>query len=524
MFGEIRNDISSLKVQSSKDDPGLIKKCGSEFEISRLTRQTLGDVIITSIKTIEGLHRFLLFVGYLIASGLTYLIDRERSFVYKVEALYNAYELIHIWAKAYFDDDHLIKNSQSQFVKSMNICKREDLEKKKDFDASERLKLVCCNMDVEDLRVCNINLEKDVPETAICNGICAGIQLDIAKNYVIDKKKIEEIVEDNENGASCEASANQAVYQLVKHLAVSDSEKFNVFCNHLSQISKSEGGDDLFHLDFDIIIEAFKLINDRFDNYQYTITKKNDIKDRLIPRSKDPIILIVQNLVEKQTDAIFKKKYFSVSEIESFENKVHQCINEQYEKERTSCEKLASSQKKMSIKKMKWLRSFLEMQYTYVATSSEMGSNISDPLIKESWIQIETDITNLHRFGYVAKARGLKLSPVLNIMGKSFMYDSDESYLKNISTLSEGVFSINFSTLDPFGGSARHTITYIKEKKSLEYILDPNGMQLKCKGSKDSIFHIQKLLTFYPEPLKQGSLYIAGKPNHQLRIFRIEQE
>jgi hypothetical protein len=297
----------------------------------------------------------------------------------------------------------------------------------------------------------------------------------------------------------------------------------------LKESSKSRGGDALFHVDFDVVFQTLFIIDIKIGSQILEFRYKYLEDKQSIDKSRDPFLLIMSELVNNNDlSDIFNGKNKSLSEmdIELLEKMAIELIDKHYETNQITLGDLkADEQRKLNIKNLKWIKACLEMKQ--VDLELKFGNNrqiyltdhVSDPLLKFALINISREICNYETISLVARARGLKLSSVSDKLGYSCMYESDEQFLENnFSKLSEGTYAINFDC-----GKRNHAITYIKEKDK-EYILDPNGIMLQCKDSSDSIFHLQKLLTFYSESNKQSPLYKNEHPNHNIRIRKIEKE
>ncbi len=150
-------------------------------------------------------------------------------------------------------------------------------------------------------------------------------------------------------------------------------------------------------------------------------------------------------------------------------------------------------------------------------TSDSIYDSIADPSIRYAIKELGKERKNNIKYQAVAKTRGLELESLKEVMGHYSLHQSNDSYLNNLSKLEVGTYSVNFAT-----GNGGHAITYIKESDEKGYILDPNGIQIKCGDAAETAQQFKKLLGFYEEPDVKSPTYQKGKTDHHLDFQRFK--
>jgi hypothetical protein len=545
-----KKEISTEQGDQKPQDEIKQKKSNKWTQIKTVTRSK--ESFLPGIK----------IVGGIIAQKVT---TGETSTKHKVNAEHANYEIIDIWAKHYFGEDSL--------GSARNIGRKDILANKEDLLAAQKL-LEECKKKLAD----QVYIEPDAaPSFSETDGICAGIRLDIAERHLLMGESIGSIIEENKKGASSEAAANQAVYELLRAYPESSDVKMTSALNSLIAISKSQGGNAAFHTDFNIVGQALVLADDREgENFpvlesQYTPINKN--KSELLDVIKDVIEAEKQKAsqLKDQTGSTegswmalrplgpLGKQIYIIKDPTAFRQAVVSQLNENFSENIIGKNGLVVDQlihqREKNMRVLNWTTGLLQYKLSLESSPWETAQNtiesgekkhenklwnslqkqasslfskktqqtssafdaITDPQIRyavQSLYHERMDTTTYHAVAYL---RGLKLTSVDKVMGHYSMHPSDASYLSNIPKLPPGVYSVDF---DKNPGS--HSITYVKVSDQEGYILDPNGFQIKCKDGRNTILQFQKLLAQYPEPKKRGPIYQEGQPDHHLAIQKFD--
>jgi hypothetical protein len=503
---------------------------------------------------------FLKTIGFMLAHKVTV---GETSKAFKAKAVHSVYDMAEIWAKHYFGKD-LIGHSR-------NIGDRKVLAKKEDFKAANVL-LDQCKSLVQNESIRNIKIDPTKnPEASISDGICAGIRLDIAERLLIKRENLADIIESNQKGATAEAAANQAIYQLV-----SDENKFsaaitNLF-DDLRNASKSGIGDPLFQVDFQAVEFALLQADQdlRYSNepFEYVAIHSQDLQEEN-PQTNQEFAKLIRAIVDEaiqqarrnedegksQTEWVDRRNGpdspWTIQKPLEFQQAVLNKINADYQQKLEGAHPLEiadlNKKREKDIAELKWVTSFLEYKQGLLIELKQQNTTssspiqkltkwwkslqnkaieifgtakpqaipqyftISDPFIRKTMEMVNADRSDDAKYHLVAQARGLKLKSLRDVLGHRTMHATDDSYLRNISKLKAGTYSVNF-----FTGDGAHALTYIKINEQEGYLLDPNGYQIRCKDPEHTIQQFHKLLALYEEPDTPGIFQIKGQPNHQL--------
>lgn len=509
-------EIEPVAVTSTeKPEPSI-----GEIKFERQGKEVIAKVLILQY-TSESIKPFFRLLANYIASGITFG-SLSRSF--KAKAVHAYYDLGKIWAKHYFKEDLAFEGAR-------NIARKKILENQEDYIASEKLFEQCKKFN-KDL---DINYSKK-PEAQIVDGICAGIRLDIAERHIIKKESILEIMKSGEKGASAEAAANQAVYNLLDAKGQTIPAIFDQMITHLEKISKSEGAHELSHVDAHEIGQALIIL----DGDVRTEKEYEDFKRKFNKTGEKPgdevkfsgLMHEMLNQAKKDASQLEKQLQphpflannngvWEISNFAEFQKAATMVINTKFTEDlkKQLMNHAALSKKRLeNLNALKWTVSLLEFKQGLHQGAKENFSVISDPVIRHMLDKHISQVDDDKKYGAVAKARGLKLVSVADLMGDSSLHNDDASFLRNLPKLPEGVYAI-----DLYRETGAHAITYVKESDGQGYIMDPNGYQIRCNSPDHAIILLQKVLSMYDEPKDKTPSSVQKGPDHQLSIARFEK-
>lgn len=514
--------ISPSKPKKPSQD--LSKKEG-KIKIKKHDKLTMTRVVMTSPKSIRpSLVSFGNFAAHKVTVG-------HRSKLFKAKAIHSAFDLSKIWAKHYFQED-LIGDAR-------NIGKKEVLMNKEDFQASIEL-LESCRVLHENAQLETIFFKYgESPETLMVNGICAGIRMDIAFRILIEGTPLETIIKENEKGASKEAAANQAVYELISHRETANEMLENLLMN-LKEVAHAEGGCEITQCDFDLVGKAlFEMDPELWGNDIFA-----DFSAKYQPSDSNVghLALIIRKVMEREIDELqstssqdswLRQRERGRWEIidplkckEAILNEIMRDFDKQL-KSNKNLKKL-NLQKEQNIRALNWTVALLQYrQGISQALASrdpppkdpveKLHQVISDPLIRDIIKSINVDRWDVIREQAVAMARGLKLTSVNDAMGHYSQYPTDAAYLSNLPKLDPGMYSVDIET-----GKGGHSVSYIKISDDEGYLLDPNGYQVRCRDSEHTILQFQKLFALYKDAANKTVLHEKGEQCHKIRIKKFE--
>lgn len=368
-----------------------------------------------------------------------------------------------------------------------NVARQDVLASESDFHASKELLNQFAKLSDSDRGKLNVTWNPDaVPEKMILNGICAGIRLDIAQRFLHSteepKEAIEQIIEENLQGAPAEAAANQAIYELLspdftqpqmleemkeRMIEMAQSDKFPGGAIDKDTLNKFVGMD----LDLDSI-------KNLFDHY-------NTQGDRMAMRALELA--------------------FSLKEMDMTIDEASQPTpppaagNSRWEELKESVKRLFSSPRKQAL-------------------SEKICSKISHPLYKEIISAEFRTLADLTSYEAIGKMRGLKFESVTEQMGHHSFYGNDKDYLANLPNLEPGFYMVDLNT-----STTGHAISYVKYEDGSGRILDPNGIQVKCKTPQEAAEKLAAVISLHTKPKTQHPLQDKDKPYHQIVMKKISQ-
>lgn len=352
----------------------------------------------------------------------------------------------------------------------------------------------------------------------ILDGICFGIMIDIAKKYLIDDEKIPTVIIENQKGALTKAAANQALYDSLKTNNLTYEEIIVETMRSLETSKQSQPEDPFYKAAFIRVLEALTVVDEdvAVDTKRFPLLQK-----AFTPRIDDPLfeLMIVEKLKAEEAYRFGKTHPWL-----SLNNKGLWVISSPSEFKRAAAGCLDSTT-------LDWLEGILELRlgmnklvkapqenvslWDGVKKYFNRGpkpltplSTVSNTKIREALRTIGCNKTAANQEKIIFHCRGLAQKSVENILGNHFMYGTDEEFLTRIPLLPVGFYSFSFST-----GASEHVVSYIKTKEGMEFILDPNGMQLISTSPTESIYLFKKLLGLYELP--------KGEKKHNIRMEKI---
>lgn len=511
---------NSISFSKSEEPQDLSKKEG-KLKIKKHDKLTIARVVITSPKSLKPSMSTL---GNWTAHKLTF---GNKSKVFKAKAVHSAFNLSKVWAKHYFQED-LIGNAR-------NIGKKEVLINKEDYQSALELLQICKQLQKSD-QLPNIFIQPEKnPETIIVNGICAGIRMDIAVQYLVEGSHLEDIICENEKGASKEASANQAIYELLSYRETANEMLANLLLD-LKEVAHAEGGCEITKCDFDLIGQAlFEIDPELWDgNIFADFSQQHELANgdpghlaRMIRKVMDRAI----NEFEKTSHqdkwiAQGEERGWAIIDPLKCKEAILAELMSEFDQALESGKNLKNLnlQKEEDIRALNWAVALLQYRQSI---SKDLNSQappsdnpveklhqaITDPLIRDIIKSFNVNRWDVIKEQAVAQARGLKLTSVNDVMGHYSLYPSDEAYLSNLPKLGPGMYSVDIDA-----GKSGHAVSYIKVSDTEGYLLDPNGYQIRCKDPEHTILQFQKLLALYKEASSKNVLYEKGEQYHKIRI------
>ncbi|PJD96317.1 MAG: hypothetical protein CK425_06400 [Parachlamydia sp.] len=528
----------------------------SEVKEKKSGKLTRARVILSSSASVKPSLRAL---GFMLAHKTT---RGETSKMYKAKAVHSVFKLVDVWTKFYFGEDAI--------GKARNIGRKEMLANEEDFDAASEL--------LDALRkeqgISNMSFR---PESKIADGICAGIRLDIAQRHLCNGEDLADIIRSNEKGASKEAAANQAVYEILNANPESTSKKMLATLASLEQLSKCEGGNEAFHTDFNLVGQALvqadpilsanlPIYDDFAREYPLDQTNPKDLPHLIRALVDEQKARIIEHTTkaksgegeEVEAESWLHTKYqvFTIKDPVAFQQavlvKINQDFNEAVQGKSGSEINQLAVQREKNIQVLNWTVAFLQLKEAAdaakfmpaagtaaahkpepkfwnalgskalailgnkSASTSSLYDSISDPLMRHAIQSLSEDRADDTTYHTVASLRGIKLTSVMDVMGHSSMH-TDASYLSNLPKLGEGMYSVSLDTR-----TGAHAITYVKVSENEGYILDPNGFQIRCKDAQHTIQQFKKLLKLYPEADEKSPSYQKREPDHHLAFQKME--
>lgn len=336
----------------------------------------------------------------------------------------------------------------------------------------------------------DMNISNVPPKKILNSGVCAGICWDIAETYLKGLKAgdtstslIEKIIKENQNGASARAVANQAIYEILKHKNFKLQKCMLFVLRELKYLYNYKNeflGLDLFFK----YLERIRLFN--FENLKFQFQQDNNI----IPFIIKDLSIFKEAVMKKLTENNKMLNPIDQSVLELTITVIQYIESSIKQKDRLSTSVWA---------KLKNIIHHLFFQdNNNVKNFDDLFSNITNLEHRKRFkVMLERDFFWHERHQVLFRVRGLAMQSIFQLTGLSLIYDNNEPYLELFKNLAPGFYQILFSTR-----TGSHAISYIKENndRGSGYILDPNGVQIKCEYPYDTIINLNIILNFYPLP------------------------
>lgn len=357
-----------------------------------------------------------------------------------------------------------------------------------------------------------------VSKKAIFDGICFGITCDIAKRYLIEEEKIPKIVIENQKGTLPLASANQAIYNSILPKNYTYQEIMMKTMKTMESAKQSHPEDPFFNASFIRVLEALTVVDEAVAMDE----KRFPLFNPSFPlRKEDPLVEFMT--VEK----LKAEKAFRLGSDHPWlklNNKGMWVISSPSEFKKAAAFYMDKTT-------LDWLEGILEYRMgmdrqvdSPMPKRSRLGhrvldyfgkieeqkkpySYISNPRIREVFEQIAIQNHFWDKEEVMFRCHDLKQKSVENLIGNHVMHESDEGFLAQIPNLPSGFYTLSFVV-----GDSSHVVSYIKTDDGIEYILDPNGMQLISTSPDESIYLFKKLLALYEtrKSLKKHNIQIVN--------------
>lgn len=270
-------------------------------------------------------------------------------------------------------------------------------------------------------------------------GICSGIKLDIARRYLKEKIPVQKIVDSLEKGASKEAAAIQIFLGNIGVVPDLDLNVVRGVIGLLKNVPFVEQKDE-FRVDYTSVEKLWYKLS---QEHTAKILSAFESGEDLSPH-------VGEDVPERERRLI--AGFFEF-----------QCAHHIY------------------------LRETSKGSY-----SQRVFSAIKNPSLRQVF-QARHDMFGLMKMeNIVLKMLGLKEISITDKVGAYFQYATDQEFINQFEKLGEGFYGVTF-----FFDEGSHTISYIKEAPGVEYILDPNGYQLRSNGSGKTRLLFQKLFHLY---------------------------
>lgn len=383
---------------------------------------------------------------------------------------------------------------------SINLARKEVLESASDKVAAEALVKKCQTALRKETRpLLQLDTSKD-PEAAHLDGICGGIHLDIAHSYLIEGVSVRKIMSRNEKGGSAEAAANQALFDLLVYHPGFSKEFQNTFASleELGVAARAAKEEGILNVDF----SAVAAILGKFGLQAHERSSEE----------RFPLLEIM--------DAVLKEE--SLKKEGSFLESNGVTVKDYYALEKRMTEKIIladEGDKGTMLKQLTWVVGLLQYAQSLNADSTKreiLYEKIKNPVIRGVLAEITQENALGSKMQLLAKVHGMEVASVAKTIGKAVTHRSDTTFLQKTNLLKPGVYGIGFRTRE-----TAHIVTYIKHSDEEGYILDPNGLQIRCKDHDHTVAQFTKLLATYAEPQEKGPLHEKGQPYHGLRIAQL---
>lgn len=428
---------------------------------------------------------------------------------------------------------------------SRNVANKEVLRNGEDIKASHALvqTLQTLKHSGSDLQVQGDDEEF---ENTISDGICAGISLNIATRHLlgtrseegVETESIEEIIASNREGASADAAANQAIYQMLT-ASIDAKTHINML---MSSLKKSSEGIKNSSTEKEVDSLFYQADFSSIDRCRYNLVRQftpgQSYSGEGLGKHVHAFMQNEYQKLQRGEAACIKNSggKFVITDYSQFKEGVKALVKQEANLPLSSIQEVEKQtlDRKKEGAELEWLIGILQYEDVLLAHSTgsasfsesdhssaakglsgQIGelkkkvlslfgrgrssqidfSHISNSKIGDAISFLHNKRNNYIPYNAVARARGLELKSVESIMGQSCMYRDNKSFLQNITQLDAGVYALNFATIA--GG---HAITYVKQGDGKGYILDPNGFQIRHDSPEEGRDQLLTLINGYPGP------------------------
>lgn len=342
------------------------------------------------------------------------------------------------------------------FVASgLNYPKSDVVKKKEDASVARELiaKLVNEKEKIENAIGCNINFKSEKSiETSEVKGICLGISIDVARRRLLEDENLVDIMASLEKGGSSDAAALQGITGTIS----TTTRKGGLLPSLYRKMEALQNAKDT--------PDALKFDVKKFENFMTWLLEKKDVDEFWEQDGEDRVDQ--QKIVRAATTC---SACLGILVVPSFEigNEAYPTLN-----------------------------------------GKRVGEDkeLSDFFIYSLCVQAPA----IYKMQVLSALNGLQVNSCEDKMGSYLFHDDDASYLGNLNELDDGVYLIGLSQND-----GRHAISLVREG-GVDYIIDPNGMQLKSNDKEETRALLLKLLEEYPPPPSEKE----GASNHRLEIYK----
>lgn len=432
-----------------------------------------------------------------------------------------------------------------------NIAKRDVLDTEEILGETKQLLEKCRKQ--PKIKGQNTYVRTDsTPKTAKLDGICTGFRIDIAENYLIKKKSIPVILQENLKGASKEAAANHAVYSILSHGLRTHTKEYyeKSLFKPLAKIDQTKFSHN------DVLFVLGSLSQKRFIDSTLHVQSFNQLSDQAKKKASESLLWSVISQLSKEDEekaGIQDRQIVDMSQFKAFlTSKIRKSIppleGKQLQKNLRNVELLVASLevikgndeaekgKKALSPSETWIKNGKETQidrlWEKLKQIALMLFNaapprlenwavnyISNASLRSQFCAIFEDEINQDRNEVVCQARQLTRKPTS--LSHSSNYSTDLELLDQFKTLPAGFYGLDFDV-----GSHGHAISYIKDTDDPNaggYILDPNVGAVKCRDAKHTLKMLKKIISRYPDShhhllMKKD----VSQSHHRITLWKFE--
>lgn len=422
-------------------------------------------------------------LSYYLAHIILKPFSAAKSKYYKVKLLRTEAKITSIAERAKFKEAFI--------ASGLNFPRSDVMKLRKDVSTAEkqlnRLKEQKAKIEQKIQR--EVHFEDKPIQTMIKEGICLGISIDVAKRHLVEKEPLESIIPSLEKGGSETAAGVQGIAKIFSTRAIEGSLLPNLY-DRIEMLQNAPGAPDA--LMFDLL--DFKLLS----AWLLNVTKLPEGAE------KSPLMRWIIPLCRTymESDEFGKGKTFDP--IQFLEHAAAQSTNEKFNKTMGAAVTLFDVFSKITGKET-------SRAYPFPAIDKQRARG--DPFISDLFIhQIFSHASYIFKAQALCELNGLSLQPLEGKLGSHLFYKSDAEYLEQLDLLDEGVYMIGINLRE-----GRHAITLVRDKDA-DYIIDPNGVQLRSTSREQTKKLLRKILKDYDPPKSETK----GVMNHRLDFLEYQ--